>query len=407
MSWRDDLLPASFRGVAFQYYDTRREGGRRIVNNEYPLREENSTEDMGRKARTHRIQGFVLGVDYFSDRDALEDALDGEGPATLVHPYKGNLTVVCESFAVHESIDEGRLARFEMSFVESGAQPSPTSASDTSDVAASAATGQQDTLASDFGSLYSLDGLPGFIRDALSGNIMGLVSDLTSLAGLPGLVPGSLDGAIFAIVSAIEDPISLGLAVMGFFSDYADGIAEIQPVDDPTLTSRGQPAVADPSYGLAGFATWGNDLAPVLGTTPQRQQQSVDQAALVAVAQGGAVSALAQLYASTNFVSAGDAEAARDQMNDLIDIQATVAADAGDDIAYAGWMALFTAVSADLTTRGQQLPQVLDFSFASNLPALVLAETIYQDGSRAAELVARNAAPHPLFMPRQVEALAA
>jgi prophage DNA circulation protein len=72
MGWKDNLLPASFRGVAFFYEDTSREGGRRLANHEFPLRDENYLEDLGLRAKVHRIRGYVLGDDYFSDRDALE-----------------------------------------------------------------------------------------------------------------------------------------------------------------------------------------------------------------------------------------------------------------------------------------------------------------------------------------------
>ena len=41
-----------------------------------------------------------------------------------------------------------------------------------------------------------------------------------------------------------------------------------------------------------------------------------------------------------------------------------------------------------------------------SLPALVLAWKLYQDPSRAAELVARNDIPHPSFMPLRFNALA-
>lgn len=407
MSWKDNLLPASFRGTPFFYRDTRREGGRRLANHEFPLRDDNFLEDLGLRPKIHNIRGYVLGDDYFSARDALEQALDAAGSGTLVHPYKGNLTVGCPSYSVSETDQEGRMAVFEMTFIEAGTQPSPTSTASTDTQAWTAADDQYGTLDDDFSATFSLDGLEGFIRDALTGNITGLIADLSTLVGYPGLPIGLLSAAYAAITAAGDDPAALGQAIPAFFSAFAAGVADILPVDDPTLSSRGLPPVTDASFGLAAFAIWGSDLEPVPGTTPQRLIQATDQAALVALVQGSAVAALAQVYANTQFASAGDAETARDQLSDLIDAQATRAADAGDDIAFAGWMNVLRASATDLTARAQQLPLLLTYVLGASLPALALAQRIYQDGSRGAELVARNAAPHPLFMPRDISALAA
>jgi hypothetical protein len=294
-----------------------------------------------------------------------------------------------------------------MVFIEAGSQPSPTSSTSTDTLAWTAADDQYGTLGDDFSSQFSLDGLEGFIRDALAGNITALISDLASLVGFPGIPVGLLSAVYDAISAAGEDPAKLAVAIPDFFSAYAGAVTDILPVDDPTTSSRGMPPVTDPSYGLAAFATWGSDLEPVPGTTPQRLQQAVDQAAIVALVQGSAVAALAQVYAHTQFASSADAESARDQLSDLIDAQATRAADAGDDIAYGGWMTVLGASVTDLTSRAQQLPLLLTYKLGASLPSLALAQRIYQDGSRAAELVARNAAPHPLFMPRDISALVA
>lgn len=407
MSWYDDLLPASFRGVEFQYLDTRRGGGRRLALHDFPLREDNFVEDLGKKSKVHRIVGYVLGDNYFADRDALEEALEASGSATLVHPFKGNLTVACEEFNVLETVEEGGIARFEMVFVEAGKQPSPTSSSSTALTAADAGLAQEGLLSQDFGALYVLDGLPGFIRSALSGNVFALVDDLTALVGYPGLLPGMFDSQLQAIMDAVEDPLALGFAIAGFFTDYSSAATGILPVYDPHVSSRGLPLNTDISFGLAAYGSWGADLAPVIGTTPERLQQRADQALFVNLVRGAAVSAMAQLYANTTFVSAADAEAARDQLTDMIDVQATAAGDNGDDVLFNGWMTVFRAVSTDLTSRAQQLPELLNYAFQASLPAVAVSQRIYQDGSRAPELIARNAAPHPLFMPLKIEALAA
>ena len=55
----------------------------------------------------------------------------------------------------------------------------------------------------------------------------------------------------------------------------------------------------------------------------------------------------------------------------------------------------------------QQLPQLIGYPRARPPAALALAYRLYQDATRASELVALNDAPHLLFMPTNGKALAA
>ena len=71
MSWREELIQATFRGVAFFVQGHEGEVGRRVQVHEFPLREKPWAEDMGRKARTFTLDAYVLGSDYMQQRDAL------------------------------------------------------------------------------------------------------------------------------------------------------------------------------------------------------------------------------------------------------------------------------------------------------------------------------------------------
>ena len=46
------------------------------VNNEYPLRDKNYVDDLGMKAPSYKIEGYVIGPGYLDQRDALRGALD-------------------------------------------------------------------------------------------------------------------------------------------------------------------------------------------------------------------------------------------------------------------------------------------------------------------------------------------
>lgn len=130
-AWKARLVPASFRGVEFKIDVGSRSGGRRTVEHEFPKRDDPYAEDMGRSARRFTVAGYVIGGDYYDQRDALIDALESEGSGTLVHPSMGEFQVNPGPFAVTEHRERARIAEFEMSFVEAGSNSDASPASDT------------------------------------------------------------------------------------------------------------------------------------------------------------------------------------------------------------------------------------------------------------------------------------
>lgn len=120
-----------FRGARFRVDSYSTETGRRADVREYPLRNVPQASDMGRKARRFNFTCYVLGDDYESERDALLNACEADGPGTLVHPFHGEHIVMCESCNVSESRSDGiYYATFELGFVEAGSFDTPSFESD-------------------------------------------------------------------------------------------------------------------------------------------------------------------------------------------------------------------------------------------------------------------------------------
>jgi prophage DNA circulation protein len=119
-TWRDNLRPASFRGVEFHVSAGSRSSGRRGIEFEYPKRDDPYFEDLGRIARRWSITGYVIGSDYQRQADALCSALEAIDPGTLVHPTMGTMRVVCQPYTRTEKKTEGGYAEFDMVFVEAG-----------------------------------------------------------------------------------------------------------------------------------------------------------------------------------------------------------------------------------------------------------------------------------------------
>ena len=157
MSWTDKLFPGSFRGVPFltQGHDLP-SAGRRVQTHEYPGGEIPWSEDLGKRAGQWRIQCHVLGPDWDVQRDALVAAANRPGPGTLVHPYLGTLQVHCRQCEVTETSDEGRMARLQLLFVESGVNRQPAATADTAALLVAGASRAQAAVSDRFAREFRL-----------------------------------------------------------------------------------------------------------------------------------------------------------------------------------------------------------------------------------------------------------
>jgi prophage DNA circulation protein len=401
--WRIFVRPASYRGVPFWTEVTEGQGGRRKVVHEFPQRDDPYIEDLGRCAKRHKIAAFVLGDGYMLLRDALISACqDYPDAATLVHPYLGELSCHAGALTYRESQQFGGSAIFDIEFIEDGAQPSPISGSDTASALLGGLASLQQVLATAYQSVSLVAVDTAFVLTYAT-TLLQLAS--TMFVGLPAstVAPvGTLPAAIAATPSVDADTAS---AVQAAFSACVDAVvaAETAPIvvtDDPVLPTN--PILApplDPSGGLAALASWGSTLAAPPGVGAVQGAQAQQQAAIVALVQGNAVAAVLAIYAQIDWPTVNDAEAARGQVVALLGAQADTAAAAGQDDLYRAWLAITGLAVQDLIQRVQGLPTQAPYAAPMVLPALTLAGLLYQDASRADELVAMNDVAHPLFMP--------
>ena len=142
--WRALLLsqPASFRGVVFYVETGVRSSGRRVVSHEYPKRDSNYVEDMGRAARRFTFTGYLVYrpqapatmAPYTMQRNLLIRALEAADPGQLVHPVfcsGTGMQAMCERYSMSESRERGGYTAFDMQFVEAGQSTSLTAFANT------------------------------------------------------------------------------------------------------------------------------------------------------------------------------------------------------------------------------------------------------------------------------------
>ena len=162
-TWLDQLKPASFKGVRFHIDSVEWTAGDNVVVREYPFQDKPTVFRMGKAAQTMRFSAYVIGDDYTAQRDALAEALTGDGD--LVHPTAGTMRAfVAEPFKVTEApTQEGGVARFELAFVLAEPRRYPTASTSSTGAAQAAANGAKVAAVDAFGAAFSLAGKPGWV----------------------------------------------------------------------------------------------------------------------------------------------------------------------------------------------------------------------------------------------------
>ena len=123
MSWKDRLLPASIGAVDFFIQDHTFATGRRLVVHEYLSSEIVTVEDIGRKRRAFKVNGYLVGDDYDIRRTDLIKLAESEGWVQLNHPYLGYLQVYIRDLEVREEKTLGRMCSFSISLEERVFEP--------------------------------------------------------------------------------------------------------------------------------------------------------------------------------------------------------------------------------------------------------------------------------------------
>jgi prophage DNA circulation protein len=203
------------------------------------------------------------------------------------------------------------------------------------------------------------------------------------------------------------DPIAIAVtdaftvAAQAVLTATAASTAAVDPVVGQVTTAILAPT--DPTLGVAAFATWGGALPAPSGLQVQVQQQVQQQ--IIDLVNAAAVLAVAQIYAGTTWQTANAASAAKTQLLGFISAQLIASAASGNDALFQAWMSLSGMAITDLTQRAQNLPSLTSYATTARLPAPVLAQLLYQDGSQGTFLAALNGVIHPGFMPMRGVAL--
>ena len=115
----------------------------------------------------------------------------------------------------------------------------------------------------------------------------------------------------------------------------------------------------------------------------------------------------AQIIASMTFTSRQDVEAIKVTLRAPFNAAEALAADNMDQASFMALIGLDAAITNFLVTTARPLPRMTGYQFATSLPSLVIAYRLYQDASRADQVVQENRVVHPAFCPPTGIALSA
>ena len=377
-SWRDKMSPAKFRGASFFVDTSERSGGRRTAKHEYPFKDEPYLEDLGRKAREFRIDGYVLGAEYFALRDKLLDALEAEGPAELVHPYHGKKKCIVTDFTVKETRLEGGIAQFSIEFSETPAQPvQPTSGPDTKGALSDSAVNALAAARAEFVSAYST-------ASSITGSITGAIISATqavknvSRTILGPLRRGQQESAILlARINAIETSVeSLVRAPGEMFDGMADIFARIADRKALRKVYSFNPGSRPPATTRSRLLERANFDA----TQAMVCRLAVINAALAAVDEA--------------FDSYDAAVDARNELTELLDDQS----ESANDETYPTLLQLRADLVKAIPGDDGELARLIEYTPPATVPSLVAAYQLYGDVTSESDIVTRNRIQHPGFI---------
>ncbi|HDL7427108.1 TPA: DNA circularization protein [Yersinia enterocolitica] len=446
--WSEHLHPASFRGVPFAVMTAEGVFGRRQAIHEYPYRDTAWIEDLGRATRRLTIRGFLIqssglynAPDVMTQRDSLIAACEMPDAGTLVHPTLGEMTVsIPESgLRLNEGAESGRVFEFTLTIIESGLRVfSITSSADavssiqsswfglaTKSVATFIATvkGEIRSVTQTIRTLKSTAAFWVNMVNSTTSEATNLGNVLRSTLGRDrygrynhGTVGGSVSGATTS-VSTQSDTTNLSALVAQKMAVSVEGRASLVAATDAlteaaTVEGHANAALAVVNAILSSGAStldlirMMQELTSINDDTfrPNPSDNSTAEASyqLVIVLCAGAMVFAASQYQPESYDDAVDILT---RVCDVVDDAALSAADSGNDEVYQALMELRGSIVTLLQQTGANLSRVEIVNFNRSLPALNLANRLYQDARRGDALVKMAAPVHPAFMPIRFKAL--
>lgn len=410
MSWRDDMRPGSFRGVPFYVRNTSDTQGRLAgVHQVFGSGEDpvGIAHDNGMALGVHDLEVFVGGDEYLDDLEALEAALLEPGPGDLIHPFRGSMLVVVLPGwrTTQDAIENGGIASISVTFKRASGQRGLRARVLPTESTRSAATATVAAGGADFAKKFSVADLPAAYQESTPtalARVGAVLADLEStIAGASAPVTGALSevaalgqraaGLLSAPRALADDVVASVGAVFESARAAADAARDLASLNPVAAVAEFRRLARALLHGARStFAL--PELVPATDpVTVNRTREAENVTTLRALVLGTVVAETARTLTWTPYSSRSEATAALTEVLTLMDAVDLIA----DDEQFAALSTLRQQTSSYLKGVARTLPEVTTYTTAAWTSALLIAQELYGDATRADEVASRNRLANP------------
>lgn len=382
--WRDGLQKGSFKGVPFLFETREKTGGRRSVAHEFPQREDGQTDDQGRRLAKFTLDLFILGEDYFAQRDALEEVLNSPGPGELVDPFLGRQVVQADQYTLTETRTEGRIARFTVNFTEAGQAKFPETVNDDLQNILDKATEFVDGAVEAFSGVFNVINTASHVVDQASEDI-GRTIDFIEVSVAKFTTPlSNLNKSLQNLRDQKDVLLRLPSQLAGQFSAIFTELA-VELADNPDILVS--------IFG--NFNLLDDQFEEIVGDTPSNVSQIKNRNAAVDFNKQLAHAGRANAITEVDFKSVDAAVLERDGLFD--DLTEQLEKEEISDDLFQNIRDLQAALVKAIPTT--EVGDLIEFQINGTVPALVVSQILFGNIEKEQEIIDENNVEHPGFIP--------
>jgi prophage DNA circulation protein len=420
MTWRERLQPASFKGVPFYVERSSRAGGRRVPVRRLAGKDGSVQQDLGKEPAEFDVDAFVASDEFDTERDALEAALETEGPGVLRLPTRNELwvRVTRGPFSNDERASGGfSVVRFSVVVEPRAGRSGVRTTRDTPGKLRLKANVLSEAAKTDFLDVFDALAMPGKYITKAANAVQGVSQ---ALLRVQGKINGTLNpiqnltASIDSLGSAAADLIStpavlatningLVLGVFGLADTTRAAVDRTTGIFNNTSASPYDRALSARALRLSSKDMNGlGDDEPADGSTALADRSAGNVRAVYRLARASALAAQALAYADVPFDSSGLALSVLESFaGELEGVQEYSATDA----LYYALSDVRAALTDHLTQTAVNLPKTIERVQHPPIPALLLAHLLYGDCRLDSDLIGRNRPSKPSFMSGTLEVL--
>jgi len=392
MSWKDNLRPASFRGVPFFIDTSQFTTGRRVQLHEFPDRDNPFPEDLGKVSGTFRVEGHILGDDYFDIKERLVEACEKEGPGELIHPYYGTLQVQVGPASFDEDTLDGRIAKVTFLFYQAGDNRFPKNIDDKQVLLENGAAAALAAAKADFDENFTILGFAGFVVDTARSAVENAAD--------------AFEEATAGIVQTAEEIADLAFSVRNLKAEVNDLLQSPQELSTRLLDSLSlmEEALGTPEGKLRAHSTLfqfvGNTGTNFSTTTPSRVRQSDNEDIINNFIRRSAIIKGTVQASEVEYESVQAANTQREELVDLIEDQSV---NATNDDVFQTMGDLNAQLVEVLPDVDSELPNVKTVEVKNTTHSLFLAHDLFENPDAEQDIIDRNGVRHPGFILGETE----